>query len=182
MLEDIIITELYDGERWILLSFCFLYYAFELLFDGTRNPPVETQRMNWKLHKDRMISLGHFRRMYIMHPSAFDKLVVLLDATLKSNGSKALNNRSPAGLIITEIRLHCLIRYLAGGSYLDICALVLIPHSTFYLVLWQTCNAVCQCPDLELLFPTTLAQLQAVSVHKSHVVANSLTCSSSMKA
>ena len=53
MFEDIIINELYDGEGWLLLSICFLYYAFQLLFNGTRNPPFETQRMNWILHKER---------------------------------------------------------------------------------------------------------------------------------
>ena len=116
MFEDIIINELYDGEGWLLLSICFLYYAFQLLFDGTCNPPLETQRMNWILHKERMISRGHFRRMYRMDPLAFDKLVLLLDAALESNATKALN-RSPAGPIITEIRLHCLIWYTLLEAY-----------------------------------------------------------------
>jgi hypothetical protein len=51
MFEDIVIDELDDGEGWLLSSICFLYYAFQLLFDGTNNPPVETQRVNWILHK-----------------------------------------------------------------------------------------------------------------------------------
>jgi hypothetical protein len=41
--------------------------------------------------------------------------------------------------------------------------LVLIPHSTFYKILWQTCDAICQCPELELIFPTTPEQLQDAS-------------------
>ncbi len=163
MFEDVIVNELCDGEGWLLLSICFLCRAFQLLFDGTLNPPVETQRMNWMFHKERMISRGHFRRMHRMDPPAFDKLVPLLDATLKSNANKAFN-RSPAGPTTTEIRLHCLLRCLAGGSHLDICALVSIPHSTFCGILWQTCDAVCQCPEMELMFPTTPEQLEAASL------------------
>jgi hypothetical protein len=162
MFEDVIVNELYDGEGWLLLSVCLLHHACELLFDGTRNPPVETQRMNWMFHKERMISRGHFRRMCRMDPPSFDKLVLLLDAALKSDANKAFN-RSPAGPTTTEIRLCCLMRHLAGGSYLDICALVLIPHSTFNEILWQTCDAICQCPELELIFPTTPEQLQDAS-------------------
>ena len=147
MFEDIIINELCDGEGWLLSSICFLHRAFQLLFDGTLNPAVETQRTNWMFHKERVISRGHFRRMHRMHPPAFDKLVLLLDATLKSDAKKAFN-RSAAGPIITEIRLHCLLRCLAGGSHLDTRALVSIPHSTFHVLLWQTCDAAPQCLSL----------------------------------
>lgn len=165
MFEDVTINELFFGEGWLLLSLCFLHCASELVFNGPmhRNPPVETQRMNWKLHKERTISRGHFRRMCRMHPDAFDKLVLMVDCALKSNGTKAFN-RSLAGPIMTEIRLHCAIRCLAGGSYLDICALVLTPHSAFCSILWQTCDALCDCPQLALVFPTTPEQLRAASL------------------
>jgi hypothetical protein len=71
--------------------------------------------------------------------------------------------RSEAGPIIPEIRLHCLMRYLAGGSYLDICTLVSIPHSTFYYILWKTCDAINDCPDLEFRLPNTTAELEEAS-------------------
>jgi hypothetical protein len=103
MFEDIVINKLGDGEGLLLLSICFLYYAFHLLFDGTNNPPVKMQRMNWVLHKEEpIISRGYFRRMYIMDPPVVDKLVLLLDVTLKSN-TKQTFCRSPAGPIITEL-------------------------------------------------------------------------------
>jgi hypothetical protein len=65
--------------------------------------------------------------------------------------------------IIFEIRLHCLMRYLAGGSYLDICTLVSIPHSTFYYILWKTCNAINDCPQLEFSLPCREAELKDAS-------------------
>jgi hypothetical protein len=57
------------------------------------------------------------------------------------NATKAFA-RSPVGPIIPELRLHCLIRYIAGGSYLDLCTLVSSPHSTFFYSLWKTCDAI----------------------------------------
>jgi hypothetical protein len=162
MFEEVAIDDLVECLGWLHLSFCLLSNAYDFLFDGSRHPPVETQRVNWMRHKKRIITRGHFRRMYRMNPDAFDKLVQILDKTLKPNSTKAFN-RSPAGPIITEVRLHCLLRFLAGDSYLDICALVNIPHSSFYQILWQTCNAVSQAPELELNFPTTPKQLRDAS-------------------
>ncbi len=74
-----------------------------------------------------------------MSPESFDMLVEMLGNILVINEGKSYA-RSEAGPIIPEIRLHCLMRYLAGGSYLDICTLVSISHSTFYYILWKTCD------------------------------------------
>jgi hypothetical protein len=65
-----------------------------------------------------------------MSPESFYTLVEMLGNILVINESKSYT-RSEAGPIIPEIRLRCLVRYLAGGLYLDICTLVSIPHSTF---------------------------------------------------
>ena len=50
-----------------------------------------------------------------MSPASFDILVGILGTTLVINPTKSYA-RSKAGPIIPEIRLHCLMRYLAGGS------------------------------------------------------------------
>jgi hypothetical protein len=147
---------------FLLLSFVFLWQSFEFLFDGTRNPPIEWQRVNWTEHRDKLIARGHFRRTYRMESESFEKLVELLRLLLTVNSTRAFA-RSPAGPIIPEIRLHCLIRYLAGGSYLDICTLVSIPHSTFYSILWSTCDALNACPDLLFRLPTTDEELRHAS-------------------
>ncbi len=55
------------------------------------------------------------------------------------------------------------VRYLAGGCYLDICTLVSIPHSTFYYILWKTCDAINDCPELEFRLPNTTAELEEAS-------------------
>jgi hypothetical protein len=163
MFEDANIDDLFHRQGSFLLSLCCLSSTFNFFFDGLQHPPVETQRVNWLRHKERMVSLGHFRRMHQMNPDAFEKLVLILDTILTANITKAYN-RSPAGSIISEIRLHCLLRYLAGGSYLNICDLVLVPHYTFYFLFWQTCDAMADCPELDLILPTTNSQLQTASL------------------
>jgi hypothetical protein len=147
---------------FLLLAFVFLYQSLGFFLDGTRNPPIETQRVNWIEHRDKIISRGHFRRTYRMSPESFEKLVEILRPVLTVNATKAFA-RSPAGPIIPEIRLHCLIRYIAGGSYLDICTLVSIPHSTFYYSLWKTCAAINASPQLAFRLPSTKEELKAAS-------------------
>jgi hypothetical protein len=55
------------------------------------------------------------------------------------------------------------MRYLAGGSYLDMCTLVSTPHSTFYYILWKTCDATNDCPELEFRLSNTDAELEEAS-------------------
>ena len=141
------------GDMWLILSYTFLATAYMFLLDDVRNPPIETQRVNWQELRDLQIRRGHFQRMYRMSPESFDILTEMLRSSLEGNATKAYA-RSAAGPVIPEIRLHCLIRYLAGGSYLDICALVSMPHSTFYYSVWKTMEAINDCTQLAFVFPT----------------------------
>ena len=97
-----------------------------------------------------------------MEIDPFNALVELLREALTVDERMA-NIRTLAGAIIPEIRLHCLIRFIAGGSYLDICAAVNIHHSTFYAIIWLTCEAINACDELAFRFPETLAELQRAS-------------------
>ena len=80
------------------------------------------------------------------------------------------SGNNTAGPIIPEIRIHCFIRYLADGSYLGICNLVSIPHSTFYYILWKTCDAINDCPELAFRIPTTEAELSAASAYFENII------------
>jgi hypothetical protein len=68
--------------------------------------------------------------MYRMDLQHFELLLSYLRESLQVDEIKA-GNRSVAGAIIPELRLHCLVRWLAGGSYIDICSAVNIHPSTF---------------------------------------------------
>lgn len=101
MFEDLIIDDWFD-DGWLLLAFMFLVTAYEFLLDGTRHPPVETQRVNWQQHRDRLVSRGHFHCTYCMSPESFDKLTIMLHVALTINVTRAYA-RSQAGPIIPEI-------------------------------------------------------------------------------
>jgi hypothetical protein len=70
----------------------------------------------------------------------FELLLSYLRESLQVNEIKA-GNRSVAGAILPELRLHCLLRWLAGGSCIDISSAVNIHPSTFYPIVWSTCAA-----------------------------------------
>ncbi|OWZ13849.1 hypothetical protein PHMEG_00012763 [Phytophthora megakarya] len=54
-----------------------------------------------------------------MDEQHFDRLVALLNPHLSVNGTMS-TKRTGVAPISEEIVLHCALRYLAGGSYLDI--------------------------------------------------------------
>ena len=64
------------------------------------------------------------------------------------------NKRTKKKPIITEIALHCLLRWLAGGSYLDIrlSAGILVP--SFYQIVHKCIAAILCCNELSYFFPT----------------------------
>ena len=142
---------------FLLIAFAGVYgLLFAPILDAPveRNPPVAQQRLNWIEHRDREVLCGLFCRMYRMELDHFELLLSLLREQLQVNEVMALN-RSPAGAIIPELRLHCLLRWLAGGSYLDIVSQVNMHPSTFYPILWATCAAINACEQLAFYFPTT---------------------------
>ena len=137
MFEDIALPELQATHGALVVMLLFLMFAYDIVFDSDeRNPPEQEQRLNWAgaEHRLRLERRGTFHRMYRMSPDSFARLAVLLEGAMTANEVERHDVRGP---IIPEVRLHCVIRYLAGGSYLDICAIAGIHTSTFYYVLWK---------------------------------------------
>ena len=62
--------------------------------------------------------------------------------------------RTSKGSITPEIMLHCLLRWLAGGSYLDIrlCAGISVP--SFYRVVYKCVDAILAADELSFSFPS----------------------------
>ena len=56
------------------------------------------------------------------------------------------------GIILPELRLYATIRYLAGGSYSDICFFCGISVAAFYSSVWTTINAINKA--IEIKFPS----------------------------
>jgi len=49
---------------------------------------------------------------------------------------------SPDGYVSPELRLSMTLRYLAGGSYIDIYQMHGVAYQTFYKCVWEVCDAI----------------------------------------
>jgi DDE superfamily endonuclease len=123
-----------------------------------RNTSLIEQRLAWNEYCSRHHQRGTLLRRLRMRKDSFDKLVLLLQEDLVVNEAAA-NKRG--GAILPEICLYCTLRYLAGGSYLDITDIAGISQSSFYRVVWKTITAIVKCSDLRIVFPTTGEEVKA---------------------
>jgi hypothetical protein len=124
-----------------------------------RNKSLIEQRMLWKEYCGRHYQRGALMRHLRMRKHSFDKLVVLLAKDLVVD-AVAANKRG--GAIVLEICLYCTLRYLAGGSYLDISDIAGISQSSLYRVIWKTITSiVAKCIALRLNFPKTKEEVAA---------------------
>jgi hypothetical protein len=89
-----------------------------------------------------------------MERQSFDKLCLLLKPHLEVDEIMS-KIRTGKGPISTEIALHCLLRWLSGGSYLDIRLYAGISIPSFYLVVYRCVDAILKLKELEYTFPTT---------------------------
>ncbi|CAM9862043.1 unnamed protein product, partial [Ectocarpus fasciculatus] len=81
--------------------------------------------------------------MFRMDRTSFEDLEELVTPHLERDSSMA--ERSSGSPIPVRTRLAATLRWLAGGSYIDICFAWGLAHSTFYSdrgVLWPTIEAI----------------------------------------
>jgi hypothetical protein len=103
----------------------------DFVYDHDRNPLVFDQRLNWEEYKNRWSRHVMFQRHLRMKPESFEKLLVYIRNELEADEHMASLR---GGIIIPEICLFCTLRWLAGGSYLDIYARTGISKPSFYRV------------------------------------------------
>jgi DDE superfamily endonuclease len=89
----------------------------------------------------------------------FDKLLAMIYDSLLVNETKG---NSRGGTILPELCLYCTLRWLAGGSYLDITDVCGISKSSFYRVIWKTITAIVKCEQLRPRFPQTSEEVGEV--------------------
>lgn len=121
-------------------------------------------RLEWESHVKKLMEEGPnaFSRLYRIEYDSFKKLCTMINPIIRDFFQKGRCNRWHAGKrISTEIMLHCLLRWLAGGSYLDIRISAGISVASFYRVVHICIDAVLLCKDLSIDFPQTEEELQA---------------------
>ena len=111
------------------------------------------KRLNWTtmLERDEIF----LKRALRMDLESFNKLVSILSDNLKRD-SKQGDRRG--GAIRPNLCLFATIRWLAGGSYLDIATLLGVSVKCFYSIVWTTIIAILESkhPDLDnIKFPKT---------------------------
>ena len=117
------------------------------------------QRLHWEKfvsnYKDRPFFRRHLRMSY-------ESFCILLDQirdTIDTADEEMASLRG--GKIIPEIHLYATLRYLAGGSYLDICVFCGISVSSFYVIVWRTIHAVNK--TIQINFPVSQEECAKVA-------------------
>ncbi len=134
------------------LDFCALSAC--LLAKNSRKPPIFCERLNWEIHVKCLIKKGKFSKMYHMRYETFCKLVQLLSPALLVYVNQSQCRSLGAEHVYVELILHCLLQYMARGSFHDIQASTGLARSTFFSCLRHGITAVNHCKELSLHFPS----------------------------
>jgi len=101
-----------------LLQLFMLAFAFDFLIPQTRQSAICEQRLAWDAHCDKHTRRGTFERRLRMKKQSFDKLLSYVREDLTVDLRQACRRGGPT---IPELCLCMTLRWLAGGSHLDIC-------------------------------------------------------------
>ena len=147
-----------EDESNLLLSFV-LSHVLLLELPEKRNSSLFEQRLAWDDYAVTHTARGTFEVRLRMTLDSFNKLLGHIRDDLLVKETKA---RVRGGTILPELCLYCTIRWLAGGSYLDITDVCGISKSSFYRVVWKTITAICKCEALRPKFPKTTEEIEEV--------------------
>jgi hypothetical protein len=122
----------------------------------TRNISIPKQKLIWEDYISTFADEPlYIKRHLRMSLSSFYKLLDIIRAKLEVDIAKAEGKGGP---ILPELSLFCTLRWLAGGSYLDIYAITNVSIASFYRVVYRTLHAINNSKELQIIFPTTLAE------------------------
>ena len=105
---------------------------------GSRGALWRRERVLWEEYCGKMLR-SEFTRMYRMDPSTFAYLVDALSPRIDKNFFQA---ERAGGYISPQLRVAITIRWLAGGSYLDLKVNWGIATSTFYEITENVVDAI----------------------------------------
>jgi len=113
-------------------------------------------RIEWNTHvaELHMESPQAFYQLYRMNLESFNRLCSWIDPFVKVDPVMS-SVRTGKSVIVTEVALHCLLRWLAGGSHLDIRISAGISIPSFYACVYKCINAILNCDQLAINFPTS---------------------------
>jgi DDE superfamily endonuclease len=131
---------------------------FTTIYDNKRHTFYTRDCLCWDEHVKVLLLEGTFKRTYRMELRSFQKLCTLLDPFLLVDPvmSTLRTNKPKIG---TEIIVLAFIRWVAGGSYIDIHAIAGVSVSSFYRVMGSCMKAIIACQELAYNFPQTPSEI-----------------------
>jgi hypothetical protein len=121
---------------------------------GNKSRPAEDYfpRMDWGSFTKRLDATKLWKRFYRMSKESFLELLDLAREGLERDEIQGLRG-SYGGVVSPELRLSMTLRWLAGGSYVDIAIIHGVAISTFYKVVNTTVKYLDNFEPLMLQFP-----------------------------
>jgi len=109
------------------------------------------ERIEWEKHIQQLAEEGPeaFLRMYRMEYRSFKKLCTIISGKILVNDEMAQVRTGKEGISV-QIILHCLLRWLASGSYIDIRLSAGISPSYFYTSVYKCMDAILDSEELAL--------------------------------
>jgi DDE superfamily endonuclease len=176
-----LLEELEEVEELMFFHFVVFITGVVAFFPGlffvirtTRNASQYDQRLQWDAYCNRHVARGTFHRRLRMSKASFDTLLSYVYHDLLVDEEMA---KLRGGSIIPDLCLYCTLRFLAGGSYLDIVDIAGISKPSFYRVVWKTIMALVKCPQLSMSFPKSPEQITKLiagftSISFDHAITN----------
>lgn len=125
-----------------------------------RQRVIEYDRLDLETFTKRHLMDPSFERWIRMRRSSFSKLTDLLRDQLSQNEN---GETLRGGVISPEMCVFLTLRYLAGNSYLCIKFSCSINVATFYHCMNKTLEAICNCPHLDIAFPTSIEDCEKLA-------------------
>jgi len=116
-------------------------------------------RLCWEDHLEKLQHEGMFSRTYRMSYEAFLKLLLFIRPSLQCRNGNS--DQGGAELIRPEIVMAIALRWLAGGSYIDIRHAYFCSVTSIYRCRNTFIDAICSCGALDIIFPETPEEIQA---------------------
>lgn len=115
-----------------------------------------TDHEGWRGYAEKLQAERMFESTFRMSYSAFCKLLSIVSKKITVDREMSSRRTGSKDATISPlIILHCTIRFLAGGSFLDIKDVINIGKSTFYACVHRGIKAINDLDELKLKFPST---------------------------
>ena len=134
-----------------------------------RRPRCIHKRLNWREHSRKLHHERAFDRTYRMSYTAFCRLLELLKDDLKGVTTASQHGGyHDTDVVEAELIMAIGIRWLAGGSYVDIRHVYGCSAASVFRFRDMFMDAVLNCKDLDIVFPDTNEDLKSTELKFSN--------------